>query len=101
MDLTTILSSIQVQNLLSENTAKEISERTGIPIGTIKNYKSGRSDIEYMPVKLREQLSKAYLGVMDVSLTHYFLDDELWEKAKTDSFIRVTGTISNISFYRI
>lgn len=79
MDTITILTNTSVSKLFDKYTSKELSELTGLPQSTLKNYYYKRTDLDNMPVSMRLALSKTFLyNTVSLNPSHYLISDEDW-----------------------
>jgi|GEM_PF-6093843 hypothetical protein len=69
MKQTNILDLESIERLIKSNNLKELSEKTGIPYDTLKNYSSGRTDIESISYRnltlLNEYYEREFLGKLE------------------------------------
>lgn len=69
MKQTNILDFESIERLIKSNNLKELSEKTGIPYDTLKNYSSGRTDIESISYRnltlLNEYYEREFLGRLE------------------------------------
>lgn len=69
MKQTNILDLESIEMLIKSNNLKELSEKTGIPYDTLKNYSSGRTDIESISYRnltlLNEYYEREFLGKLE------------------------------------
>lgn len=69
MKQTNILDLESIERLIKSNNLKELSEKTGIPYVTLKNYSSGRTDIESISYRnltlLNEYYEREFLGKLE------------------------------------
>lgn len=89
MKTITLLSNEEVANIIESSTSSSISNKTMIPESTIKNYKSGRTNIKDMPISMREVFTNVYLNnsVLDYP-QNFAVSDEDWETMTIWSGIR-------------
>lgn len=80
MKTITLLSNEEVTKIIESSTSSSISNKTMIPESTIKNYKSGRTNIKDMPISMREVFTNVYLNnsVLDYPQNFAVSDDD-WE----------------------
>lgn len=83
MKTITLLSNEEVANIIENSTSSSISNKTMIPESTIKNYKSGRTNIKDMPISMREVFTNVYLNnsVLDYP-QNFAVSDEDWESIR-------------------
>lgn len=69
MKQTNILDLESIERLIKSNNLKELSDKTGIPYDTLKNYSSGRTDIESISYRnltlLNEYYEREFLGKLE------------------------------------
>lgn len=69
MKQTNILDLESIEQLIKSNNLKELSDKTGIPYDTLKNYSSGRTDIESISYRnltlLNEYYEREFLGKLE------------------------------------
>lgn len=89
MKTITLLSNEEVANIIESSTSSSVSNKTMIPESTIKNYKSGRTNIKDMPISMREVFTNVYLNnsVLDYP-QNFAVSDEDWETMTIWSGIR-------------
>lgn len=83
MKTITLLSDEEVLNIIENSTSSSISNKTMIPESTIKNYKSGRTNIKDMPISMREVFTNVYLNntVLDYP-QNFAVSDEDYESIR-------------------
>lgn len=62
MKTITLLSNEEVEKIIESSTSSSVAQKTMIPESTIKNYKSGRTNIKDMPISMREVFTNVYLN---------------------------------------
>lgn len=89
MKTITLLSNEEVAKIIESSTSSSIAQKTMIPESTIKNYKSGRTNIKDMPISMREVFTNVYLNnsVLDYP-QNFAVSDEDWETMTIWSGIR-------------
>lgn len=58
MQYKTLLTTASIEQLLKEESLSDISKNTGIPITTLKNYRSGATDLESIPYRYLQALTE-------------------------------------------